>query len=159
MNISEQPLDPRYLRKHPKSYTEEPMGKIEFDDPTFRKSVDTLHDEGMKLGGRSVLNARVKELIRENEELKKMYSDLIMQNARLIDVKVSLMIEIDDLKKHLEGMTWVADSNNEAYQTERKRSARWKAKAKQQHGALSAFCDFAVGIGDTIVKAYTGDKK
>ena len=121
-------------------------GNIEFDDPTFRKSVDTLHDEGMKLGGRSVLNAKVKELIRENEELKKMCSDLITQNARLIDVKVSLMLEIDDLKKHLEGMTWVADSNNEAYQTERKRSARWKAAAKSYHESYYALEEFVTEL-------------
>ena len=82
-NTSEQPLDPRFLRKHPRSYTEEPMvGKIEFNDPTFRPAED-------KLGGRNQMREKIAELIRELEK-------------------------------------------------ERKRSSRWKAKAKEQYNSL---CD------------------
>jgi hypothetical protein len=114
MNISEQPLDPRYLRKIP-TYTDgEPMGKIEFDDPTFRKSIDTLHDEGMKLGGKGkrdkMHNEKIAELIRENEWMKRTIAD-----------RESLVCEFESL---YEGMV-------ELYRTERKRSARWKAAAKK----------------------------
>ena len=112
MNISEQPLDGRYLRRHPKSYTEEPIGKIEFDDPTFRKSIDTLHDEGMKLGGRSVLNAKVKELIRELDELRCLWAKHSFNVGRL---------------------EWVTNMLEGELSKERKRSARWKAVAKCYH--------------------------
>ena len=62
MNISEQPLDPNFLRIHPRGYTDEPE----------------------KIGGRGVMREKIAELIRELEK-------------------------------------------------ERKRSARWKAKAKEQY--------------------------
>jgi hypothetical protein len=85
------------------------MGKIEFDDPTFRKSVDTLHDEGMKLGGRSVLNAKVKELIRELEELRSAFNDM---NTTVALGLMKIQVELE---------------------AERKRSARWKEAAKSYH--------------------------
>jgi hypothetical protein len=147
MNISEQPLDSRYLRKHPKSYTEEPMGKIEFDDPTFRKSVDTLHDEGVKLGGRSVLNAKVKELIRENEELRARVYELRNgeNSGDLVQYLLTPQTGVDttELGQDIYFLYKMIEGIREA---ERKRSARWKAIAKCYHESYYALEEFVTEL-------------
>ena len=51
-NISEQPLDPNFLRKHPRSYTEEPIAED-------------------KIGGRNQMREKIAELIRELEKERK----------------------------------------------------------------------------------------
>ena len=39
MNITDQPLDPKFLRIHPKHYADEPtMGNIELNDPNYREN-------------------------------------------------------------------------------------------------------------------------
>lgn len=80
MNISEQPLDPNFLRIHPRGYTEEPIAED-------------------KLGGRNQMREKIAELIRELEK-------------------------------------------------ERKRSARWKACAKE----YNAYCEL-YAIADTLLNS------
>lgn len=77
-NISEQPLDPNSLRKHPRSYTEEPIAED-------------------KLGGRNQMREKIAELIRELEKERKrsarwkacaklQYDSLDILHRRIIDL-------------------------------------------------------------------------
>ena len=134
MNISDQPLDSRYLRIHPKHYADEPtMGNIEFTDPHYREN-----PVGEKIGGKGkrdkAHNERIAELIRENEELKKLLNiesenhyecHLYADSARAITSGKSIEQDIAELS----GMATLLD-------TERKRSARWK-KVAQKYYAIS----------------------
>lgn len=71
MNISEQQLDPNFLRKHPRSYTEEPIAED-------------------KMGGRNQMREKIAELIRENKQLR----------DELIDALANVGFSKIALKKH-----------------------------------------------------------
>ena len=132
MNTSDKKVESQFLRRIP-TYGDEPsegvskgvnggvkMGKIEFNDSTYRENPAIKEMDGAKriLEMEQVHLSKIRELIRENEELKKM-------NAELGGVT-------DEWRTRY-GLTLTL------YYTERKRSARWKKVARKYYAISQAW--------------------